>query len=66
MSDDPVQDRGIRAITPYTGDPAVDFLRASAAGVLCLLVVQGDALILECMMQAEEKFCKQWTILAEP
>lgn len=64
--DDPIQDHGTRSILTYTGDPAVDFLRASAVGWLCPIVLQGDVSILECIMQAEETFGNRWTILAEP
>lgn len=65
-SRNPVQDPGTRTILTYTGDPAVDFSRACAVRQRCPLVLQGDASILECIMQAEERFGSEWTILAEP
>ena len=55
-----------RSISTYTGNPAVDFLRAGLIADYFPMVLQGDALILECIMLAEETFGDRWTILAEP
>ena len=66
MRNDPVQYPDARSIGTHTGDPAVDFLRAGAAGRYCPMVLQGDASILECIKLAEETFGNYWTILAEP